>query len=163
MILAVGKYSRADQMCDTEFLRYYYLISKSTHNDNEPEELTDNLLEDNSLCSPVNYPKTLPLLSSKEKLHIRKGPFVLRYHLHNKHKYPGQYVHHLLLLFCPFRDESPLLSECDGTYKSKLIEQHILEIINRNKLIFEPPGNIFDSAFSSYTIHHSYNMDSLAQ
>ena len=110
-------------MCDAEFSRYYYLINKSTHNDNEPEELTDNLLEDNSLCSPVNYPKTLPLLSSKENLHSRKGPFVLKYHVDNKHKYPEQYVHHLLFLFCSFRDESPLLPECDETYTRKLIEQ----------------------------------------
>ena len=82
----------------------------------QPEELTDNLLEDNSLCSPVNYPKNLPLMSSKEKLHCRKVPFVLRYHVPNNHKYPEQYAHHLLFLFYPIRDESVLLPECDGTY-----------------------------------------------
>ena len=84
--------------------------------DNRPEELTDNLLEDNGLCSPVKYPKIVPLMSSKKKLHCHKVPFVLRYHVPNKHKYPEQYPHHLLFLFYPFRDESALLSECDGTY-----------------------------------------------
>ena len=101
LMFAAGKYVMADQMCYVEFLRYYYLIYKSIHNDNQPEELTDNLLEDNSLCSPVNYPKILPLMSSKEKLHCCKVPFVLRYHLPNKPKYPEQYAHHLQL-FYPF-------------------------------------------------------------
>ena len=86
-MFAAGEYPMADQMCYAEFLRYYYLIYESVHNENQPEELTDNLLEDNNLCSPVNYPKILPLMSSKEKLHCRKVPFVLRYHVPNKHKY----------------------------------------------------------------------------
>ena len=49
---------------------------------NQPEELTDNLLEDNDL----KYPKIVPLMSSKKNLHCRKVPFVLRYHVPNKHK-----------------------------------------------------------------------------
>ena len=48
-------------------------------------------------------------------------------------------------------------------YTSKLIEQHVLEIVNRNKLIIEPHGDIVDSAFSSYKIDHPHNMDSFAQ
>ena len=87
LMFAAGKYPMVDQMCYAEFLRYYYLIYESVHNENQPEELTDNLLEDNSLCSPVNYPKILPLMSSKEKLHCLKVSFVLRYHVPNKHKY----------------------------------------------------------------------------
>ena len=89
------------------------------HNGNQPEELKDNLLQNNSLCSPVNYPKILPFMSSKEKLHCRKVPFVLRYHVPNKYKYPEQHAHHLLSLFYPFQDESTLLSECGGIYTSK--------------------------------------------
>ena len=46
LMFAAGKYAITDQMCYAEFLRYYYLIYKSIHNDNQPEELTDNLLED---------------------------------------------------------------------------------------------------------------------
>ena len=163
LMFAAGKYSVDNQLCYPEFLRYYYLIYKSRHNDNQPEELTDNLLEANSSCSPVNYPKILSLMSSKEKLHSRKVPYVLEYHVPNKHKYPEQYAHHLLFLFYPFRDEPPLLSECDGAYNSKLIEQHILEVVNWNKLIIEPHGDIVDSAFSIYKIDHLHNMGSFAQ
>ena len=163
LMFAAGKYSVTNQLCYPEFLRYYSLIYKSRHNDNQPEELTDHLLEANSPCSPVNCPKILSLTSSKEKLHSRKVPYVLGYHAPNKHKYPEQYAHHLLFLFYPFRDESPLLSECDGTYTSKLIEQHILEVVNWNKLIIEPDGDIVDSAFSIYKMDHLHNMDSFAQ
>ena len=66
-------------------------------------------------------------------------------------------------MFYPFRDESALLSECDGTFISKLIEQYVLEIVNRNKSIIEPHGDIVDSAFSSYKSDHPHNVDSFAQ
>ena len=55
------------------------------------------------------------------------------------------------------------MSECDRTYKSKLREEHALEIVNQNKMIREPYGDIVDSAFSSYRIDLSHNMDSFAQ
>ena len=102
-------------------------------------------------------------MSSKEKLHCRKVPFVLRYHVPNKYKYPEQHAHHLLSLFYPFQDESTLLSECDGIYTSKLIEQQVLDAVNCNKLIIEPHRDIVDSGFSSFKIDQSHNMDSLAQ
>ena len=90
-------------------------------------------------------------------------PFVLRYHVSNKHKYPKQYAHHLLCLFYPFRDKSALLPECDGTYTSKLIEHHVLEVVNRNKSIIELHGDIVNAAFSSFKINQPHNMDSFAQ
>ena len=71
-------------------------------------------------------------MSSKKKLYCRKVLFVLRSHVLNKHNYPKQYAHHALFLFYPFRDESSLLSQYDGTYTSILIEQHVLEVVNRN-------------------------------
>ena len=66
-------------------------------------------------------------------------------------------------MFYPFRDESALWSECDGTFISKLIEQYVLEIVNRNKSIIKPHGDIVDSAFSSYKSDHPHNVDSFAQ
>ena len=45
-------------------------------NANQPKELTDNLLGDNSRYCPVNYPNILTLISSKEKLYCCKVPFV---------------------------------------------------------------------------------------
>ena len=77
-------------------------------------------------------------MSRKEKQHCRKVLFVLRYQVPNKRKYLEQYTHHLLFLVYPFRDESALLSECDGTYISKLSEQRILETVTRSNLITEP-------------------------
>ena len=66
-------------------------------------------------------------------------------------------------MFYPFGNESALLPECDGTYTSKLIEQHVLEVVNRKKLIIEPHRDIVDSAISSYKIEYPHNMDSSAQ
>ena len=43
LVFAAGKYSMVDQMCYAEYSRYCYLIYKSAHSDNQPEELTDNL------------------------------------------------------------------------------------------------------------------------
>ena len=63
MVFSAGKYSMADQMCYTEFLRYYYLICKSIHHENQPNELT-------IIYILVNYLKILPLMISKEKLHL---------------------------------------------------------------------------------------------
>ena len=76
LIFAAGKYVMADQMCSTEFLRCYYLFYKSIHSDNQPEEVTDNLLEGNSLCSPLSYPKILSLMS------IRKNCIAAKRHLY---------------------------------------------------------------------------------
>ena len=81
----------------------------------------------------------------------------------NKHKYQEQYAHHLLFLFYLFRDESALLAECDGMYTSKLIEQHVLEIANRIKLIIETHEDIVDSESSSYIMDHPHNIDFFAQ
>ena len=55
------------------------------------------------------------------------------------------------------------MSECDRTYKSKLREEHALEIVNQNEMNSEPYGDIVDFAFSSYRIDLSHNMDSFAQ
>lgn len=52
LMFVEGKYCMADQMCYAEFLQYYYLIDKSEYNDNQPDEQRDNLLEDDSFCSP---------------------------------------------------------------------------------------------------------------
>ena len=53
LMFAACRYSMTDQMCYTEFLRYCYEIYKSVHNENQPKELTDNLLEDHSFCSLI--------------------------------------------------------------------------------------------------------------
>ena len=81
----------------------------------------------------------------------------------NKHKYTEQYAHHLLFLFYSFRVESALFSECDVTYASNLIDQHVLETVNQNDLIIEPHEDIVDSVFSIYKIDHPHNMNLFSQ
>ena len=65
----------------------------------------------------------------------------------NKHKYPKQYAHDLVFLFYPFWDKSALLSECDETFTSKIIEQHALEAVNWNKLMLEPQRDVLTLYF----------------
>lgn len=55
------------------------------------------------------------------------------------------------------------MSECDGTYTSKLVEQHVLDVLSRYKWITEPHGDIVDSAVSSFKIDQPNNMNSFAQ
>ena len=66
-------------------------------NDSQPKILQEDLLENNH--SSCNYPATIPLMSSKEKLKCRKVKVVLRYHVPNRHKYPEKYAHHLLFMY----------------------------------------------------------------
>ena len=74
-----GKYSALHKFCYAEFLTHYYLPSRQIdddENDNQPEILQENALENNhNVC---DYPKTIPLMSSKEKLKCRKVKLVLR-------------------------------------------------------------------------------------
>ena len=55
--------------CFAEFIAHYYLLPRKTEDeetDNQPEILNENILEDNhNLC---DYPSTIPLMSSKEKV-----------------------------------------------------------------------------------------------
>ena len=76
-------------------------------NDNLPVELTDSDDENNHFPSP-NYPKVIPLMSSKDKLQGSEIPFVLRYHVPSKEKYPEKYSYHLLCFFHSFRDKMEL-------------------------------------------------------
>ena len=49
--------------------------------------------------------KTIPLMSSKEKLQCRKVMAVLPYHVPNSNMHVEEYVHHLLYSFYPFTNE----------------------------------------------------------
>lgn len=78
LMFAAGNYSMAGKMCYAEFLQYYYyLIYNSVHNGNQPKDLTDNLLEDSSLCSPVIYSKVLPLMSTKVETALPQSPICI--------------------------------------------------------------------------------------
>ena len=107
LVYVGGKYSILDKFCYAEFLAHYYLPSRQIddeENDNQPDVLQDNVLEINHKA--CEYPITIPLMSSKEKLKCRKVKLVLRYHVPNRHKNPEKYAHLILFTFYPFRNKS---------------------------------------------------------
>ena len=91
--------------CFAEFSRHFCLPSnpKYKKNDYQPEELDDEIVEDIS-NSDYLYPKDIKLLSN-EKMKCRKTPYVLQYYVPNKETKPEEYVHHMLFMHYPFRDE----------------------------------------------------------
>ena len=80
-----GKYSILDSFCYAEFLRFYYVASNTTSNENDyqPEELSNELIENIHNIDHI-YPKVIPLMSSKEKLKCRKVPYVLQFYVPNR-------------------------------------------------------------------------------
>ena len=103
-----GKYAILDSFCFAQFLRYYYLASgESKDNDYQPKILQDDLTEHNHV-SETNYPKQSPLMSSNEKLQCCKVPYVLKYHVPNKHAHPEEYAHHMPVMYFRFRGENDL-------------------------------------------------------
>ena len=78
---------------------YYYLTPKSKDdeiNDNQPEVLSEELVDENS--ETFFLPKTIPLMLSKKKLQCRKVKSVLRYHVTDQHKFPEKYAHYAFFL-----------------------------------------------------------------
>ena len=83
----------------------------------------------------------------------------------NKLLSPEKFAHHGLLLLFPFRDEKQLLSGCTPLpmYKNKLQEQRVQDVRNRNKIRFEPYGDLVDQAFSQFNENYIKNQDSHSQ
>ena len=115
-----GRYNSVNLLCYAEFLRYYYLAAKPRDNDWQPVELSDDLLENN--FSNEIYPSVIPLMTCNDKLKCRKVPSVLRLFTPNKDKDYELYVHHLLMLYYPFRKESDLTSGSPPSCTNKLAE-----------------------------------------
>ena len=63
------------------------------------------------------------------------------------------------LLFFTFRDEKQLLSGCPPLYQNKLQEQLVQDVLNRNKIKFEPYGDLVDQAFSQLNENSINNQD----
>ena len=53
-----------------------------------------------------------------------------------------------MLLFFPFGDEKQLLSVCPSLYPNKLWEQKVQDVVNRNKIKFQPYDDLVDQIFS---------------
>ena len=54
---------------------------------------------------------------------------------------------HVLLLFYPFRDEKELLSGVSPLHQSKLQEQGVQNVVNINKITFEPYSDVVHPLF----------------
>ena len=106
-----GMYREISNMCFSEFLSLFYPKSRTTkdlENDYRPVILDDELLETHH--KDYNYPKEIPLMSSKEKLKCRKVKAIPRYYQPNPNKAFETYAHYLLFSFYPFRNEKELKS-----------------------------------------------------
>ena len=66
------------------------------------------------------------------------------------------------MLFFPFRDEERDLKD-RVLYSLKLSDSTILEIVNKNKLIFEPNSDLVELALQAYREDVALNFDALAQ
>ena len=152
-----GMYREISNMCFSEFLFLFYPKSRTTkdlENDYQPVILDDELLETHHKDS--NYPKEIPLMSSKEKLKCRKVKAVLRYYQPNPNKAFETCAHHLLFSFYPFRNEEELKSPpVTGSYRAKLLEPGVINIINRNKATMESFSELVDQVLLSvhFDIH----------
>ena len=80
-------------------------------------------------------------------MRCRKVRRILRYYVPNKLSSLGKFAHHILLLFCPFRYEKELLSGFPPLYQNKLQEQGVQDVVNTNKIKFEPYGDLVDKAY----------------
>ena len=159
-----GKFAVIDDLCYAEFCSNYRLDAKVNYddlaNDNQPNILTDLIVEENHR-TPI-LPNTVPVMSNKEVLKCRKTRKVLRYYTPNKHRYPERYAHHLLMLFYPFRDEENDL-KAEGLYMTKLNQPEVLEVVNRNRRVFEPNAELIDLALRNVHEDLRHNQDLYAQ
>ena len=62
--------------------------------------LDDTIMESNH--AETHFPKVVPLMTFKEKLHCRKAKAVLRYHQPSPTKHIEQYAHHCYFRFTHF-------------------------------------------------------------
>ena len=131
-----------NNLCFAQFAAYYYKSVKyssenaKSMNDDQPEILTDTIMEKQS-ADENQLPDVIQLLNSKEAMKTRKIRAVVRFHKLNEIKETEKLAHHLLMLYFPWRNEGQLLGE-SGTYASKLSESSTWRIMERNKTFLEP-------------------------
>ena len=101
--------------------------------------------------------------TKKEILKYRKVRKVLRYYVANPHLNPEKYAHHMLFMFYPFRNELALKSNSSQTYAETLSDPSVCDIVNRNKINFEPFVDLVDKALADFRVDPSNNLDLFAQ
>ena len=91
-----GMHDTVDHICFAMFVAHYYLDYENKDDyDSQPDVLSEETKESPQGISET-LPKSLPLMSSSEKLKLRKTRQVLRYHVPNKHLHPEKFAHYLL-------------------------------------------------------------------
>ena len=97
-----GMYDLVDHICFAIFVAHYYLDHENKDkNDSQPLDLGEETKETPQRCSET-LPKSLPLISTSEKLKLRKTRQVLKYHMSIKHLHPEKLAHYLLFMLYPF-------------------------------------------------------------
>ena len=66
------------------------------------------------------------------------------------------------MLFFPFRNEEKYL-RVDGSFGNKLLDPSVLELVNRNKTIFEPNADLVEDALRTYREDLALNFNAYAQ
>ena len=144
-----GRYAAVNALSYAQFIANYYLEPRKIEQENDYQpEILDKI--DESEIANLELPKSVPLMSSNERLKLRRNKCVLRYHVPSKDKKPEQYAHHLLFMFYPFRNEEELKSSPSRTYTEMLSFPNIFNIVNRNKAIFEPFADAVDDAMLNF-------------
>ena len=108
----------------------------------QSEDSDDNLIENHH--AECSCPPKITLMISGETMRCRKVRWFLWYHVLHNVLFPETLD--MLLLFYPFRDEKELLSSFPPLYRNKLQQQGIQNIVNMNKIKFEPHGDLIDQA-----------------
>ena len=96
-------------------------------------------------------------------MRCRKVRRIVRYHVPNEVLCPEKFAHHVLLLFYSFRDERELLSDFSPMYQKKMQEQGSQDVVNINKIKFEPHGDLIDWAYLPFNETLINNQDPHSQ
>ena len=161
-IFCYGKYCVLDYFCFAEFLAYCTLENKSSKTcEYQPDGLDDNLIENNH--EECSYPKKNQIDISGKIMRCRKVRKIHRYHVPNKLLSAKKCAHYVLLLFYPFRAGKELLLDFPTLYQNKLQEQSVQNVVNTNKIKFEPYGGLVDQAYSKFNEISINNQDPQSQ
>ena len=137
----IGRFFPFQNHCLAKFAASYYKKTVNAENDFQPTNLAEP--DDCDGRGMMQFPKSIKLQTSGALLSRRSRNVVLRYHEPNSNIHPEKYSHSLLILFYSFTNENGLM--LDRSYAAKSSEENVLEIINQNKLTFEPKYGLIDS------------------
>ena len=108
-------------MSSREFAVYYYKSYRTieNENDNQPQILTNELLESQLQQPSTELPSKFKLMTREQTMHCRKVKSVIRYHKPNMITEPERYFHHLLI-FSHGAENQNLLATMEHTHRSSV-------------------------------------------